>query len=58
MSTEMWAIGILRKYKLTVDFYLDYVEDADYSRVYWGESSESKTFEQALEHIVKAQGGN
>lgn len=58
MSSEMWAMGMLRKYKLTVDFYMEYVENTDYFRLYWGLGKEDYlSFEDALTAMIKHEEG-
>jgi hypothetical protein len=52
MSVANWAIEKLQKHELAVDFLICYVEDCNYSRVYWGEGEHHKTFESALQAMV------
>jgi hypothetical protein len=53
MSSEMWAMQMLRKYQLSVDFCIDMIEDPWCIEYRWGVEYEFKTFEETLAHVVK-----
>lgn len=52
MSSEVWAMGMLRKHQLAVDFCLNFVEDDWADRYYFGEGRAHATFEDALQYAV------
>lgn len=57
MSSEVWAMGMLRKHKLGVDFCLNFVEDNWGMRYYWGNNNNHLSFEDCLQHVVKVVEG-